>query len=71
MLTLREPSRIVYDNGSFSLSQTCLEDEPTVLCSALKFEASGALDAGYSFEKVPLEARQHAGAGGAGGRAAG
>jgi translocation and assembly module TamB len=54
-LTLREPSRMVYDRGSFSLSQTCLEDKPTVLCSALKFEASGALDAGYSFERVPLK----------------
>ena len=42
-------------HGSFSLSQTCLEDAPTVLCSALKFEASGALDAGYSFEQVPLK----------------
>jgi translocation and assembly module TamB len=54
-LSLREPSRIVYDAGNFSLSQTCLEDKPTVLCSAMKFEASGALDAGYSFERVPLK----------------
>jgi translocation and assembly module TamB len=54
-LALREPSRIVYDAGNFSLSQTCLEDTPTVLCSAMKFEASGALDAGYSFERVPLK----------------
>ena len=45
----------MYDAGSFSLSQTCLEDKPTVLCSAMKFEASGALDAGYSFERVPLK----------------
>jgi translocation and assembly module TamB len=54
-LTLREPSRVVYDAGSFSLSQTCLEDKVTVLCSAMKFEASGAIDAGYSFERVPLK----------------
>ena len=54
-VTLREPSRVVYDAGNFSLSQTCLEDLPTVLCSAMKFEASGALDAGYSFERVPLK----------------
>ncbi|HEY6125143.1 MAG TPA: translocation/assembly module TamB domain-containing protein [Steroidobacteraceae bacterium] len=54
-LSLREPSRVVYDAGSFSLLQTCLEDKSTVLCSALKFEASGALDAGYSFERVPLK----------------
>lgn len=53
--SLREPSRIVYDAGSFSLSQTCLEDKPTVLCTAMKFEASGAIDAGYSFERVPLK----------------
>jgi translocation and assembly module TamB len=54
-LTLREPSRMVYVAGNFSLSQTCLEDKPTVLCSAMKFEASGVLDAGYSFEHVPLK----------------
>jgi translocation and assembly module TamB len=54
-LALREPSRVVYDAGNFSLSQTCLEDSPTVLCSAMKFEASGLLDAGYSFERVPLK----------------
>ena len=54
-LTLREPSRLVYDAGGFSLSQTCLEDKPTVVCSAMEFEASGALDAGYSFERVPLK----------------
>ena len=46
---------MVYDSGSFSLSQTCLEDKPTVLCTALKFEATGVLDAGYSFERVPLK----------------
>ena len=54
-LALREPSNVVYDAGGFSLSQTCLEDEAMVLCSAMKFEASGALDAGYSFERVPLK----------------
>ncbi len=54
-LSLREPSRVVYDAGSFSLSQTCLEDNPTVLCTAMKFAASGQLDAGYSFERVPLK----------------
>jgi translocation and assembly module TamB len=54
-VTLREPSKFVYDAGGFSLSQTCVEDMPTVLCTAMKFEASGALDAGYSFEKVPLK----------------
>jgi len=54
-LTLREPSRVVYEAGRFSLSQTCLEDKPTVLCSAIKFEATGELDAGYSFERVPLK----------------
>ena len=54
-LSLREPSRVVYDAGDFSLSQTCLEDGLIVLCSAVKFEASGALDAGYSFERVPLK----------------
>jgi translocation and assembly module TamB len=54
-LELREPSQLIYEAGNFSLSQTCLEDGSTVLCTAMKFEASGALDAGYSFEKVPLK----------------
>jgi len=54
-LKLREPSQVVFEVGNFSLSQTCLEDKPMVLCSAMKFEASGALDAGYSFERVPLK----------------
>ena len=55
-LTLREPSRVVFEQGNFSLSQTCLEDKPTVVCSALKFEgAGGVIDAGYSFEHVPLK----------------
>jgi len=54
-LKLREPARVVFEVGNFALSQTCLEDKPMVLCSAMKFEASGALDAGYSFERVPLK----------------
>ena len=54
-LKLREPSRVVFEVGNFSLSQTCLENKPMVLCSAMKFEASGVLDAGYSFERVPLK----------------
>jgi translocation and assembly module TamB len=54
-LSLREPSRIAYESGGFSLAQTCVEQKPTVLCSAVKLEASGALDAGYSFERVPLK----------------
>jgi translocation and assembly module TamB len=54
-LSLREPSNLVLEKGNVSLSQTCLEEKPTVLCSAMKFEASGALDAGYSFEHVPLK----------------
>jgi translocation and assembly module TamB len=54
-LTLREPSHVAFEVGNFSVSQTCLEDKPMVLCSAVKFEASGALDAGYSFERVPLK----------------
>jgi translocation and assembly module TamB len=55
-LALREPSQVVFEQGNFSLSQTCLEDRPTVLCSALKFAgAGGAIDAGYSFEHVPLK----------------
>lgn len=54
-LKLREPSQVVFEVGNFSISQTCLEDAPMVLCSAMKFQGSGALDAGYSFEHVPLK----------------
>ncbi|MEO8062363.1 MAG: translocation/assembly module TamB domain-containing protein [Pseudomonadota bacterium] len=54
-LSLREPSNLVFERGVFELSQTCLEEKPTVLCSAVKFETAGPIDAGYSFEHVPLK----------------
>jgi translocation and assembly module TamB len=53
-LKLRAPSQVVFEVGNFSIEQTCLEDQAMVLCSAMRFEGSGALDAGYSFEHVPL-----------------
>jgi translocation and assembly module TamB len=53
-LKLRAPSNITVANGSFGITQTCLDDGDSVLCAAGKSEASGALEAGYSFEQVPL-----------------
>jgi translocation and assembly module TamB len=53
-LTLRAPSNITAANGSFDITQTCLDDGDSVLCAAAKIEASGAIEGGYSFEKVPL-----------------
>jgi translocation and assembly module TamB len=53
-LKLRAPSQVVFEVGNFSIEQTCLEDQTMVLCSAMRFEGSGAIDAGYSFEHVPL-----------------
>jgi len=53
-LKLRSPSRVVYDAGAFGISQTCLEDAASVFCAAANLAASGTLDAGYSFEHIPL-----------------
>jgi translocation and assembly module TamB len=53
-LELRAPSNITVANGSYGISQTCLDDGDSVLCAAAKLEASGEIEGGYSFEKVPL-----------------
>jgi translocation and assembly module TamB len=53
-LALRGPSDITFVNGSFGITQTCLDDGDSVLCAAGKSEPSGVLEGGYSFEKVPL-----------------
>jgi translocation and assembly module TamB len=54
-LTLRDPARVVYDAGAFSISQSCLVDRDSSLCLAAAANSNtGALDASYSFEKVPL-----------------
>jgi translocation and assembly module TamB len=53
-LALREPSRIEAVNGSFGISQTCLVDGDSVACVAATMQGSGALEASYSFDKVPL-----------------
>jgi translocation and assembly module TamB len=53
-LKLRSPSDIAVANGSYGISQTCLDDGDSVLCAAARLEASGAIEGGYSFEKVPL-----------------
>jgi translocation and assembly module TamB len=53
-LELREPARVVYDAGAFSISRACLADAVSSLCVAASQEANGELDASYTFEKVPL-----------------
>jgi translocation and assembly module TamB len=53
-LSLQAPARVVYDAGTFSLSRACLRDADSSLCAAVTTQASGALDASYSFAKVPL-----------------
>jgi translocation and assembly module TamB len=53
-LALRAPSDIVVENGSFDITQTCLVDADSALCVAANVQQSGALEASYSFEKVPL-----------------
>ena len=53
-LKLRAPSNITVANGSFGITQTCLDDGDSVLCAAGKSEPSGVLEGGYSFERVPL-----------------
>jgi translocation and assembly module TamB len=53
-LQLRQPARVVYDAGAFSISRACLADADSELCIAANTQANGALDASYSFEKVPL-----------------
>lgn len=53
-LTLQEPARIVFDAGALSVSRACLADEDSSLCAAANLAADGALEASYSFDKVPL-----------------
>jgi translocation and assembly module TamB len=53
-LELRDPARVVYDAGAFSISQSCLIDADSSLCMAANLAKGGALEASYSFEHVPL-----------------
>jgi len=53
-LTLRAPARLAFEAGAFSISQACLADQASSLCLAANVAPSGALDASYSFEQVPL-----------------
>ncbi len=53
-LALRAPAKVSYGGGVFDIAQTCLTDADSSLCVAVRAEQSGALKAGYSFEKVPL-----------------
>ncbi len=54
-LALRAPANITLGGGAFEISEACLVDEAQAsLCVAAKMQASGALEANYSFEKVQL-----------------
>jgi translocation and assembly module TamB len=53
-LQLRDPARVVFNDGDFLLGQACLVQAQSALCVDADVKKSGALQAGYSFERVPL-----------------
>jgi translocation and assembly module TamB len=53
-VALRAPARISIDANRYEISEACFDAEKGAMCMAAKAEASGALAAHYSFEKVPL-----------------
>jgi translocation and assembly module TamB len=53
-LSLRDPARVVLDDGNFSIGQACLVEERGSLCVQGEFENSGALQARYHFDHVSL-----------------
>ena len=54
-LALRDPANITLGEGAFEITQACLVDDAQAsLCVAAKMQASGVLEANYSFEKVRL-----------------
>jgi translocation and assembly module TamB len=53
-LSLRDPARVVLDDGNISVGQACLVEDRGSLCVAGEFEKSGAMQARYSFEHVSL-----------------
>ncbi len=54
-LSLRGPANITAGKGAFEITEACLVDDAQAsLCVAANMQASGALEANYSFEKVQL-----------------
>jgi translocation and assembly module TamB len=53
-LTLRDPARVVWEDGDFSIAETCLVQEQSALCMQAELESDGALQARYSFDHVAL-----------------
>jgi translocation and assembly module TamB len=53
-VALRAPATISIDANRYEISQACFDAENGALCLTAKAEASGALSAHYSFDKVPL-----------------
>ncbi len=54
-LSLRDPANITAGKGGFEITEACLVDDAQAsLCVAANMQASGALEANYSFEKVQL-----------------
>ena len=53
-LTLRDPARVVLDDGNFSIGEACLVENRGSLCVQADMKKSGALQARYSFDHVSL-----------------
>ncbi len=53
-VALRAPAKISIDANRYEISEACFDADKGALCAAGKAEASGAVAAHYSFEKVPL-----------------
>ncbi|HET7811076.1 MAG TPA: translocation/assembly module TamB domain-containing protein [Steroidobacteraceae bacterium] len=53
-LALRAPAHVLYDDGAFSLGQSCFVDQDSSLCVAASLARDGAIDGSYSFDRVPL-----------------
>ena len=53
-LALREPARVVYDAGAFSISESCFVNQESSLCVAGNLAADRSLQASYRFDRVQL-----------------
>jgi translocation and assembly module TamB len=53
-LSLRDPARVIWDSGNFSIGDTCLVEERGVLCVAADLKQGGVLQARYTLEHVQL-----------------
>ena len=53
-VALRAPAKVAIDANQYEISEACFDAEKGAMCMAAKAQASGALTAHYSFEKVPL-----------------